>query len=173
MTDSGIAFGRDCVTNSDRSRNTDRPRLMLIIRSLAFNIAFYVNLIVQMLFWSPWFLPGAAPACLVRAEILGALQSVAAGEDRRHQERDHRRREPAGGFLHPGAQAPVLLGRDRLLPLPARSALHPEARTDLDPVLRLVRHEDADDPDQSRHAQQGAEGRGGWRQARNGQRSAS
>jgi len=28
---------------------------MLIIRSLAFNIAFYVNLIAQMLFWSPWF----------------------------------------------------------------------------------------------------------------------
>lgn len=28
---------------------------MLILRSLAFNLVFYVSLIVQMLFWTPWF----------------------------------------------------------------------------------------------------------------------
>ena len=28
---------------------------MLIIRSLAFNVAFYASLIVQMIFWSPYY----------------------------------------------------------------------------------------------------------------------
>jgi 1-acyl-sn-glycerol-3-phosphate acyltransferase len=40
------------VTNGDFPR---RARFMLILRSLAFNVAFYANLIVQMILWSPYY----------------------------------------------------------------------------------------------------------------------
>ena len=58
---------------------------MVVLRSLAFNTAFYANLIVQMIFWTPLLFPVAAPSRLVRAEILGAHLHVAARKDRRHQ----------------------------------------------------------------------------------------
>ena len=90
---------------------------MVILRSLVFNTVFYANLIVQMIFWTPyyflsprhraWFVPKFwARTCLWLHEKIAGTQS-----------RDHRHREPAGGLLHPRPEAPVLLGCDRLLPL--------------------------------------------------------
>ena len=100
---------------------------MLIIRSLAFNVAFYASLIVQMIFWSPyyflsprhraWFVPKFwARTCLWLLEKIAGTKSEITGVE-----------NLPGGLVHPGAETPVVLGCDRLLPVSARPALHPEA----------------------------------------------
>ena len=92
---------------------------MLILRSLAFNVVFYVNLIVQMILWTPyyflsprhraWFVPKFwSRTCLWLHEKIAGTKSEITGVENLPE-----------GLLHPGAEAPVLLGRHRLLPLPA------------------------------------------------------
>ncbi|EGF34436.1 hypothetical protein AAULH_14421, partial [Lactobacillus helveticus MTCC 5463] len=77
--------------------------------------------------------------------------------------------EHSGGWLHPGAEASVLLGHLCAPALAGRSGLHPEARTAMDPDLRLVRGQAADDPRQSRRQGQGHCAGDRAHQARNGQ----
>ena len=64
---------------------------MLVLRSLAFNVVFYANLIVQMILWSPYYFLSPRVTGLVRAEILGPHQSVAL-----------RKRSPAPGASSTG-----------------------------------------------------------------------
>ena len=74
---------------------------MLIIRSLAFNIAFYVNLIVQMIFWSPYYFLSPRHRAWFVPKFWARTSLWLHGEDRRHQKRDHRRQEnlPEGSFI--------------------------------------------------------------------------
>ena len=126
---------------------------MLIIRSLAFNVAFYVSLIVQMIFWSAatiscrratraWFVPKfwSRTSLWLMDKIAGTKSEITGVENL-----------PEGSFiLAPKHQS--FWDAIAFFPYPARPALHPEARAAVDPVLRLVHHEDADDPGRSRQA---------------------
>ncbi len=129
---------------------------MTALRSTLFNVAFYANLILQMIFWTPYYFVAPrrrawlVPKVWVRSSLW--LQKVVGGT----ATRDQRPGEPAGRLLHTGAQAPIVLGRDRLPAGHPRRHLHPQARVDVDPAVRLVRRQDAHDPDRSRHPLEGA-----------------
>jgi 1-acyl-sn-glycerol-3-phosphate acyltransferase len=121
----------------------DGPR-MLYLRSLAFNVAFYLNTLVQMIVFTPiYFLSPRKKAWWIAKT--GPGRASGCRNHRRHRKPHRRAGEPSRGLLHPGAQAPVAVGHDRLLSLSRRPRLHPQARIDLDPALRLVRDEDAHD----------------------------
>ena len=120
---------------------------MLILRSLAFNIVFYVNLIVQMILWTPyyflsprhraWFVPkfwSRHAACGCMEKIAGTRSEITGLENL-----------PAGSFIlapkhqsfwdaiafFPYLRDPLYILKRELMWIP---------------VLRLVHHEDADDP---------------------------
>ena len=135
---------------------------MLVLRSLAFNVVFYVNLIVQMIFWTPYYFLSPRHQRLVRAEILGAHQPVAAW--RRSPAR--RARSPASRTCREGSF--ILAPKhqsfwDAIAFFPyLRDPLYILKRElTWIPVLRLVHHEDADDPGQPRQPLEGAEAGGG------------
>ena len=128
---------------------------MLVLRSVVFNVLFYLNTIVHAV--------GGLPALLMsRRSILGVAKSwgrtsnfllrTVAGTTI-----DYRGLEkiPAGA-LHPRVEAPVGVGDLHAGRAARRAGLHPQARADLDPVLRLVPDQGRHDRGQSRRARRGA-----------------
>ena len=119
---------------------------MLYLRSLTFNAAFYINTLVQMIVFTRsiscrrgreawWIAKNWARSNLW-------LQKLIAGT---HSRIDGLENLPEG-LVHPGAQAPVALGHDRLLPHHLDDPVYILKReTDLDSPLRLVCDEDAHD----------------------------
>jgi hypothetical protein len=80
---------------------------MIALRSILFNAAFYINLIVRMIILSPYYFMAERKAGLERTEKLGSIQSLAAGKDCWHDVRDRRPREHPRRRLHFRAQAPI------------------------------------------------------------------
>ena len=110
---------------------------MLIVRSLLFNVAFYANLILWLIILIPGFLVPRRVFIELR-QGLGPDLPLAAARHRRNQGRDPRPGEDPAGRGSGRGQAPVVSGNLRPADALRRPDLHPQARADVDPVLRLV-----------------------------------
>ena len=116
----------------------------------------------------------AADACAAVSDparlhtLLCAHEPLAVAGRLRHQSRMARARKDSATGLHRRLQAPIAVGDICAIRRPCRSDLHPQARTDVDSLVRLVHVESRHDPGrpQRRTGGTGAHDGAGARSAR-------
>ena len=122
---------------------------MIIVRSILFNILFYLNLVV-LLVVALVTLALPRRAVLKMAELWGRvsvwLLRVVCGTKVEFRGLENL----SEGRAHRRGQAPIDLGDVRAAPAVRRLHLHRQTRADVDPDLRLVHVEGRHDPGRSR-----------------------
>ena len=145
---------------------------VVIVRSILFNILFYLNLVV-LLVVALITLVLPRRAVLEMAELWGRvsvwLLRVVCGTKVEFRGLENLPK----GALHRRGQAPVHLGDVRAAPAVRRLHLHRQARADVDPDLRLVHVEGRHDPGRSRRRLPGAQRHDGARARRKSAAAAS
>ena len=110
---------------------------MTALRSLAFNVAFYVNIIVLMIVGLPLILFGRHGVFFV-ARLWGGSSLWLLEKICGLQGRIPRRREHSAGRLHPRRQAPVFPRNLRAARPRARFRHHPQAPAGMHPAVRAL-----------------------------------